>query len=267
MTGAARPSPIGYAERAAFYEIDYPDSVELDRLRRLLSPAVRSVLEIPCGVGGITLQLLEPGRRWLAVDREPEMIRRLRERAAGHPGVDSLLAVVGDLRDLDLGEAFDLVVVQREAFQLLAREDAPAALRRLRAHLAPGAVLSIDLATFAPRESGSPLQPSYYDPTLPDGTIVDEWTRVLPSGEVLSRRRVQRHSPGAVEIEFLYDLRGDGSGERWSATVVFTSYGKEEAIDLAAAAGLEPREIEGDYEGGPYRPGGGRMVLSLVAAS
>jgi SAM-dependent methyltransferase len=266
MTATARPAPIGYAERAAFYEIDYPDSVELGRLRRLLSPAVHSVLEIPCGVGGITLRLLEPGRRWVAVDREPEMVRRLRERAAGHPGVGSLLAVVGDLRNLDLGEAFDLVVVQREAFQLLAREDAPAALRRLRAHLAPGAVLSIDLATFAPQEHGSPLQPSYYDPTLPDGATVDEWTRGLPSGEVLSRRRVQRHRSGAVEIEFLYDLRaGDGSREQWSATVAFTSYGKEEVIDLAAAAGLEPREIEGDYEGGPYCPGG-RMLLSLVAA-
>jgi hypothetical protein len=55
---------------------------------------------------------------------------------------------VADMRTFDLGQSFDLVLVPREALQLLPPNEGAQALARLADHTAPGGLLFLDLATF-----------------------------------------------------------------------------------------------------------------------
>ena len=59
---------------------------------------VTRALDLACGTGGFTRELLAPGREVVGLDGSPEMLAVARERL---PGVDF---VVGDLRDFDLRE-------------------------------------------------------------------------------------------------------------------------------------------------------------------
>src|SRR5439155_27149324 len=135
--GRVSEKVIGYAERASFVEVEYPATDDHALLASLLATGVRSVLEIPCDTGRNTLFLARAGVRLVAVDREPVMIERLAERLVASGDRAAVELRVGDMCDLDLGERFDLIIVQREGFQLIVdRDDAARALRGMARHLA-----------------------------------------------------------------------------------------------------------------------------------
>jgi len=196
------------------------------------------------------------------------MIERLRQRLAGSPArYRDLELAVGDMRDLDLGERFDLILIQREAFQLLTDlGDAQRALERFALHLAAGGDLVIDLATLSRVEERDPaLALSYYDPGIPDGEVIREWVRDLDSGARLERWRRQHHrGDGVVLIAFDYRYRDPcGAIERWRAEVPLRAFTREQVTAFAAAAGLTSRHVYRDYERRPYRPGAARMIFFL----
>jgi len=268
----AFPRLLTYAERAAFYDLEAGGTFDNQFLVSLLTPRVGSVLEIPCGNGKNTVDLIRPDLRVTAVDREPNMLARVRERLAGLPGCENLETVAADLRDLDLGRAFDLVIVQREAFQLVTgRSDASRALASLRRHLAPQGTLMIDIAAFRPQASPDPeqgIQPSYFDPALPDGLKIEEWTKPLPWGGTMTRFRTQRHEGEILVFEFSYQVRHpSGESEEWTAETRFQLYTRESFLSLARDAGLVVRESFRNYRREPYREGDARMICLFAGAT
>lgn len=259
--------PIGYRERAAFYELEYTTTVDHEFLIDLTAPPVRSVLEIPCGVGRNALHLARPGLRLVAVDIEPEMIDILRQRALGELCSATLEAVVGDLRSLALGETFERIVVPREAFQLLMElGDAHDALVHLRDHLDAEGIMVVDLAHFRPGTDTEPgLQPAYFDPALPEGEVLVEWERPLPSGAHVTRSR-QQFVPTARQrlVRYHYDVRWpDGRHEDWTMDMPLLLYEYDDFLELAHRAGLEASDVYRDYQRRPYAPGAARMIFSL----
>ncbi|MEF2279337.1 class I SAM-dependent methyltransferase [Deinococcus sp. YIM 134068] len=103
----------------------------------------RSALDLACGTGGLTRELLAAGLRVHGLDGSAEMLRVARGRLG--PGV---ALSVGDLRTFDLGETFDLVTCVFDSLNnLLTPADLGAALARARAHLHPGGLLACDLNT------------------------------------------------------------------------------------------------------------------------
>ena len=257
---------IGYAERARFYDLEYEEPVSRDFYASLITPRVASVLEVPCGAGNNTLHLCRPGLRFVAVDREPTMIERLRERISEAPSrFADLELVVGDMRDLDLGERFDLILVQREAFQLiLDRQQATRALRSLARHLATGGALVIDLSTFEEsRERGPALETSYFDPTAPDGKIIREWTHRLSTGADLERSRRQYHrADGSILVTYDYRWREpSGAAEEWTMDMPLATYSKDSFLALLESADLSPRHIYRNYQRDAVVPGSVRMIF------
>ena len=265
MSGMSRP--IGYRERAAFYDLEYTTTADHEFLIDSTAPPVRSLLEIPCGVGRNALRLARPGLRLVAVDIEPEMIDGLRQRTQGEPRFSTLEAVVGDLRSLALGETFQRIVVPREAFQLLTEpEDAHAALVHLRDHLDAEGIMIVDLAHFRTGTDTEPgLQPDYFDPSLPEGQVLVEWEGHLPSGAHVTRSR-QQLVPTARRrlVRYHYDVRWpDGRHEAWTTDVPLLLYEYDEFIELAHRAGLEARAVYRDYRRRPHGPGAVRMISLL----
>ncbi|WP_327358355.1 class I SAM-dependent methyltransferase [Streptomyces sp. NBC_01304] len=273
-TATSGPVPeAGYEQRARYYEVEYRTTVDQAFLQSLVTDTTTSILEIPCGAGRNTDWLIAAGRETVCVDLEPAMVRRVRDRIAAAGANALVTAVQADLRELDLGRRFDLIIVPQEAFQLVeSHQDAERALRRLAHHLAPGGSLLLDLHSFgpdnAPGGQGTSALPDYFDPALPDGLPVTEWRRdIAPSGW-LERSRVQHDEGTHMRIDYLY-RRGEGDRvqEQWQSSIRLRRYRRPEVEAMADRADLYIDRTARDYTGAPWTPGSARMITLLRPAS
>jgi hypothetical protein len=140
--------------------------------------------------------------------------------------------VRADARDFELDRTFALVIAPMQLAQILGGPDARAAmLRRVRAHLRPGATFAAALT-----DLGEVIMDETASPPLPDMLERDGWVfssqpvslTMDDDGLVVERRR-QAVSP-AGEIEE-------------STTAVAFDYVSPTGFEAEArAAGLEPRE-------------------------
>ena len=200
------------------------------------------------------------------------MLSAARRRLAPAPDAGTVVLHAGDMRTLHLDEAFDLVIVPREAIQLLDDDaDVRATLATGARHLPPGGRMIVDLAMIGtPGPHAAGLTPDYYDPDIPDGVCVSEWTRSLGDREWLTRWRVQQHdADGGVRITFHYrQSRGERAGAAepiasWSSQIRLQNHDVEKVAGFARANHLSPLAVYGDYSGRPYRDGQIRAVLDL----
>jgi hypothetical protein len=174
------------------------------------------------------------------------------------------------MRCFNLNMEFDLIFIPREAFQLLISDDeALSALVSLRRHLAQNGILVIDIALFVPcKHDNDGTFPDYYDPFLPDGQQVTEWTRPLFTGGTLTRWRKQYHQERTISIEFLYLLhREDNTESTFLSVVELRRYSYDCLLDLCSKADLIPSSVYRNYSQELYEPGSCRAVLLLQSRS
>jgi SAM-dependent methyltransferase len=92
--------------------------------------AGRTVIDVGCGDGTYTLELLQGGPRdVLGIDPAAEAIARARERSAGRDNVRFAVTSVYDLAEL--GETFDVAVVRGVLHHLDRASDAASAIARV----------------------------------------------------------------------------------------------------------------------------------------
>lgn len=162
-------------------------------------PAGASVLELGCGVGRITRQLVRLGYRVTAVDESPEMLEHVRDAET----------VQASIEGLELGRRFDAV--------LLASNLVNAEPEQRRAFLET-CVRHGDLVVV----EGLPLGWS------PE----DRETRL---GEIFSRLQVERIENGVVHGAVEYEA----GGETWRHAFAMRVFGGDAELDAALAeAGL-----------------------------
>jgi len=100
----------------------------------LLDPGAR-VLDAGCGTGRVAVELERRGYSCVGVDVSDSMLDEARQAAPDQTWIRA------DLADLELGEAFDLVVAAGNVIPLLAPGTEPAVVRRLAQHLRPNGLL------------------------------------------------------------------------------------------------------------------------------
>jgi SAM-dependent methyltransferase len=262
MTGQ---QSISYKERAAYYDVEYVDDVDSAFLSSMVTDEVKSILEIPCGVGRNVVRLAHTGKSIVAADIEPEMVLELSDRLR-QVSADNVRPIVADLRTLALDQQFDLILVPREAFQLVTdREEAFSSLLCLGRHLAPGGRLMIDLSPFSDvRDEQSNLRPDYFDASLPDGIWIEEWSRPTKNGAVLSRARMQFHNEGStVGVTFKFTLTSNASTDVREAKIGLRVYSRHEFEENCRSAGLKVEAVFGDYQKSPHKTGDARMIFLL----
>jgi SAM-dependent methyltransferase len=98
------------------------------------------VLDVGAGTGRVTLRLARAGHDVTALDREPELLEALRDRAGGA----RVATVVADAVDFALDRHFGLVIVPMQTVQLL--PERAGFLAAARRHLRPGGLLAIAIA-------------------------------------------------------------------------------------------------------------------------
>lgn len=160
-------------------------------------PRGAAVLELGCGAGRVTRQLVRRGFRVTAVDESAEMLAHVRGAETVH----------GRIEELDLGRRFDAVLLLGN---LLTVEPATrrAFLEAARRHSDLLVVETLPLA-WRPREGESAL------------------------GEVVSRLRVERVEDGVVHGAVDYEARG----ERWTHAFAMRVFRNEDELDAALRDG------------------------------
>jgi SAM-dependent methyltransferase len=166
---------------------------------RLAGEADGPLLELGCGTGRVALHLARRGFEVTGLDREPELLASLRERAGGQP----LEALLGDAREPGLEREFALVAAPMQLLQLLAGEAERArCLCAAAALLAPGGRFAAAIVERMPEPTPGP-------PPMPDVREVEGWVysslpvdAAIVGEAVVIRRLRQTVSPGgALEEE------------------------------------------------------------------
>jgi SAM-dependent methyltransferase len=134
------------------YDADLPLWRELaDAAVGALAPPAAAggwVLELGAGTGRVALELARHGHRVSALDRDPELLGALRERAAA-AALEQVETVCADARDFALDRTdFALCVMPMQTLQLLGGSDGRrACLACVRRHLADGGLLACAIVT------------------------------------------------------------------------------------------------------------------------
>jgi SAM-dependent methyltransferase len=233
-------------------------------LARSLHP--KSVLELACGTGRITVPLAEEAARSgfsvVGLDSEANMLKQAREKAAQMPAATRkrLRLVNGDMRKWHGRESFDLIVVPCASIShLLELQDQLDVWRRAFQNLAPGGRFVVE--TVMPNFSA--YADSFANPPRTiveiDRDVTDEPRKVR-----LIRRRTVTYLPyeQRAQIRFLY--------EKYHRKILVESYIDDfeshvyfprELRLLFLHTGFEIEDFFGDYNRRPLRPSSQMMIM------
>lgn len=216
---------------------------------------VGPILELGAGNGRVTRVLARSGRPVVALDLNPEAVRRARRRLAGQRRVHLLVA---DMRSFRLTRRFALVAAANDPFCHL-RTDAgrDRALALVAEHLAPEGRFLLDALWF-PEEF-------LEEASGPGGKVVRDEARSDEEGSGLEVRQRWRCDPSKRRCLARFEVREEGEepvsssfrGRYWSAVEL------EERLERA---GLRLERRWGDYEGTPWTPEASHLVAEAVPA-
>lgn len=255
MTAASAASGDLYASLAGYYDLDF--GALDDDLGLYLGFAQRGagpVLELGAGAGRVSLALAAAGHEVIGVDTSEAMIELARTKAR-ELSVDARTRfVLADMRSFDLGRRFELIVVPFSSFRhLLTPGDQAATLERVRAHLAPGGLLVLDLPAWHAL-SWEPVP----------GPLQLEWTRPHPAtGALVTKLTAVRPEPAAQlqHLTIIYDVRdADGVVRRVLTEMPLYTYTRRELELLFDRAGLAPAGWYGSYDLAPYDSDSRRLI-------
>jgi SAM-dependent methyltransferase len=179
---------------------------EVERFAHLVPPT-HTVLELGCGAGRLTRELLARGHPVVSVDNSEEMLALLPTGAR---------KVLADIEDLDLGQAFDVVLLA----SCLVNTPDPRLRSRLlaacRRHLEPGGLLVFERH-----------DPAWLDEAEPG-----------PAGSAGVEFFIDHVARRTDSVEMT--LRYRHGEEEWTHSFVAARLHDEDIEDLLAAAGFGP---------------------------
>ena len=192
------------------------------------------VLEVACGTGRVTLKLAQEGVDILGTDLDEEMLKVARKKSEGIP---NLSWARSDMRSLDLGRSFGLIIVPGHSFQFMhTPEDQVRALEAFKRHLTPDGILilhldhqSVDWLGDLLRELGGKFEQGKevvhpmtgrinrksnawtYERSTQTATVMTRWEEIGADGSVLQtweRKPMALHCVFPFEMEHLLARTG-----------------------------------------------------------
>ena len=202
-------------------------------------------LDIGCGTGRLLRSYLRAGLRVEGVDVAAYMLTQCRRLAAAD-GLEVTL-YHQPMQALDLPDKYATIYIPCGSFAcVMDRRQSLEALRRLKAHLAPGGELVFNLFIEEDAKPGEVASQQWVDwatKTLPDGKTLFVDRRVMHIDRieqaVTEERRYRIVDGDSRELPALHEEVRTG-GYRW--------YTRNEALWLCELAGLTVEKITGDYK-------------------
>jgi len=233
-------------------------------LARSLKP--KSVLELACGTGRITIPLAEEGARAgysvVGLDTEPAMLRQAGQKVKKLPAaVRSRLSLVkGDMRTWGRSQPFDLIVIPCSSIShLLELRDQLAIWDRALKNLSPGGrfVVETTMPNFAAYADSFSSPPRTIVEI--DRDVFDKKTRTR-----LLRHRTVTYMPAEqrAQIRFVYEkYRGKNAVERYIDDFESHVYFPRELKLIFMHAGFEIESVYGDYARRELRSSSRQMIM------
>ncbi|MFC9267907.1 class I SAM-dependent methyltransferase [Streptomyces zhihengii] len=208
---------------------DYPaESAYVAGLIRERVPAASSILDVACGTGGHLRHFLGMFDRAEGVELSDAMLAVARDRLPG------ARLHHGDMRDFDLGRAYDAVVC---LFAAVAHQD-PAELggtmRCFARHLRPGGVVVVE--------------PWWFPETFTDGYVAADVLR--PDHRTVTRLSHTTREGDASRMDVHYVVADPKTGARhFTESYVHQLFPRALYERTLRDAGLRPEFIEGSQSG------------------
>ncbi|MBF4624945.1 bifunctional 2-polyprenyl-6-hydroxyphenol methylase/3-demethylubiquinol 3-O-methyltransferase UbiG [Clavibacter sp. VKM Ac-2872] len=225
----------------ALYDGDNPDGPDHDFDRALAAEVgARSIVDLGCGTGMLTVSLATAGRRVVGVDPSAAMLDAARSR----PGGDAVEWIHGDSRALPAGP-FDLAFLTGNVVQHIPDPEWIRTLADLRRALRPGGTL-----TFESRNPADRAWESWAGPATTRDTAhgpLEEWAEVEETG------------PGVVRVVF--HSRFVAAGELVSEVQPFAFRDRATLTAQLDAAGFDVDAVHGDFARGPLTASSRVMVF------
>ncbi|MEA2024280.1 MAG: class I SAM-dependent methyltransferase [Actinomycetota bacterium] len=114
--------------------------------RALLHERPAQILDLACGPGLYLTRLGQIGHRGVGIDFSPASVAHARQEAATENL--PLHYVEGDIRSVEFGAGFDVVMLLYGQLNVFRRSEAAAIVKRARAALAPGGIFVAEPQTF-----------------------------------------------------------------------------------------------------------------------
>jgi SAM-dependent methyltransferase len=203
-----------------------------------LAEGARSILDLGCGTGELIARLAD-GRRVAGVDPASAMLNIARERR----GSDAVNWVVGDGRDVRIGERFDLVVLTGHAFLVfLSEADRARVLTTIAVHLSPEGRFIFD--------SRNPHYPAAKSQRRHVSSRRFEQSEM---GEIESWN-VSEYDEAAGILSYENGYRVSSTGEEFSAPAKIRYTPQPGLAREIEAAGLVVEAWLGDWDGTLFEP-------------
>jgi len=228
------------------YDEDNPDGPDHDFYRSLADEiGARSIIDLGCGTGLLTVTLAHGGRTVVGVDPSPNMI----DFARGREHASAVEWVLGDSSCLP-AESADLAVMTGNVAQHIDDASWPEVLRHLRRALRSGGKLAFESRNPATRAWESWSSPERSTRETAHGTLV-EWSEV------------EEAAPGVVELVFHNQFIDADETVVENLTLRFRSRGDLERA--LSDAGFSVDAVYGDWNRGPCRESSQIMVFVASA--
>lgn len=184
------------------------------------------LLDLACGSGSLTAELLRRGRDVIAVDGSEEMLALAAEKAP------SALLLCQDMRELDLYGTVDGAVCTLDSFNhLLTRRDIVTTLQRLRYFVEPGGLLIFDVNT-----------PYKHRHVLADHTFVYEQEEIF----CVWRNQLSARTDTVRMYLDIFEETPDGRYERLEDEIVERAYSERTWRTMLQEAQFTPLAVYGD---------------------
>lgn len=136
-----------YDDSADIYDLQYEAyRADVPHYVRLADDVGGPVLELGAGTGRITEALARAGHRVVGVEPAGAMRERAAARFGNAPWAERITLHAGDMRDLQLGEHFPLIIAPfNTLMHAYTLEDQDRTMQSVLAHLTPGGVFAFDL--------------------------------------------------------------------------------------------------------------------------
>ncbi|WFR66199.1 class I SAM-dependent methyltransferase [Curtobacterium flaccumfaciens] len=228
----------------ALYDDDNPDGADSDFYRALCtSTGARSVIDLGCGTGSLTVSLADAGRSVVGVDPSATMIDYARKR----PGADGVTWVLGDSRNLPPIGA-DYAVLTGNVAQHIPDGDWQRTLADLHHALRAGGTLAF--------ESRNPAAGAWHAWSPPERTV-----RETASGPLEEWSDAREITPGVVRLIAHNAFLETGEHLTYTEDLFFRELTElKHQLDVA---GFCTTSVYGDWQHGPVTDSS--EVLVLVA--
>lgn len=220
--------------------------------RQILGDKPARVLDLGCGPGFYAHRLARMGHTCVGVDFSPASVAYARAQAEG-AGLP-LTYIEGDVRTVDYGTDYDLVMFVYGEFNVFKSTDARGILQKANQALKPGGWLFLEPHTFAAVESVGKVGKSWY--TTGSGLFSDRAHFCLTENFWDAERAI------ATERYFIIDaLTGDVT--RYASSM--QAYTDEQYRALLTACGYHNVQFYGSLRGDVDTPIAGESTNWLCA--